>query len=412
MPKPCPLLAAALILSAAPALAQPTLPASIADLILEGTQPGGSFGTYIAAAGDADGDGYDDVLIGFPEGRLTLHRGSASGLSTTPAWTLEGSGAFPVGDVNGDGFDDVLVSDTTGHQLRLFTGSAAGHSSTAWVRDGGAAGGGDVNGDGLSDVAILNRFVIEIFHGSATGLGQTPSTSVQSGGNSILDDLALADVSGDGFADLAFTSRKCVKGCIALMGRLSVHLGSAEGVQTRVKRTIDFSDGEVLPFVTSAGDMDGDGFGDLAVTLIGDLASGCGACRDEVLLFSGSRSGIRSQYTLLFQRAGHSLEPEQVRGGGDINGDGLADLLVPEGNEFVSGALDLMIFAGSAAGVSAVPSTVIEADQQDDGFPTWPSGVGDVNGDGLADIIAGAPEFESGGVRLGRVYVFHGRPSF
>ena len=85
-----------------PALAQSTIPASSADWILDADQATGTFGTQVGPAGDVDGDGYGDVLIGdsgfdgaFADGgRISLHRGSAAGLSRVPFWTLEGSAAF------------------------------------------------------------------------------------------------------------------------------------------------------------------------------------------------------------------------------------------------------------------------------------------------------------------------------
>jgi hypothetical protein len=79
----------------------------------------------VASAGDVNGDGYSDVIVGAyqfdngetDEGRAFVYHGSASGLSTTPNWTAESNqaGAFfgasvaSAGDVNGDGFSDVIV---------------------------------------------------------------------------------------------------------------------------------------------------------------------------------------------------------------------------------------------------------------------------------------------------------------
>ncbi len=91
----------------------------------ESNQANAEFGYSVASAGDVNGDGFSDVIVGAPlfdngetdEGRAFVYHGSASGLSTTPNWTAEsnqalawfGSSVASAGDVNGDGFSDVIV---------------------------------------------------------------------------------------------------------------------------------------------------------------------------------------------------------------------------------------------------------------------------------------------------------------
>lgn len=171
-----------------------------------------SFGRAVSGAGDVNGDGYADVLVGAPkaeeiqreEGKVFLFLGSAAGLATDPAWIargnvsdgLLGNSLSPAGDVNRDGFADVIVSairstgpGTNRVRAYLFQGGRTGLQLTAdWMIEldqafampaitVGAAG--DVNGDGYTDVGVaawlhkspLNREgYLRVFPGSAAGL--------------------------------------------------------------------------------------------------------------------------------------------------------------------------------------------------------------------------------------------------
>ncbi len=150
------------------------------------------FGRVVATAGDVNGDGYSDVIVGADqydngetdEGRAFVYHGSAAGLSATPAWTAESNQAsalfgFSVataGDVNGDGFADVIVGalyfdngQTDEGRAFVYLGSAAGLAPTAaWTAESDQASAqfgwsvataGDVNGDGFADVIVgANQF--------------------------------------------------------------------------------------------------------------------------------------------------------------------------------------------------------------------------------------------------------------
>ncbi|MDM7913779.1 MAG: integrin alpha [Candidatus Eisenbacteria bacterium] len=139
----------------------------------------------MAGAGDVNGDGFSDVIVGAflygngeaGEGRAFVYHGSPAGLGLTAAWTAEsdqvgarfGSSVASAGDVNGDGFSDVIVGAylyTNGQsdegRVYAYQGSAAGLATTpAWTAESNqasakmgisVAAAGDVNGDGFSDV--------------------------------------------------------------------------------------------------------------------------------------------------------------------------------------------------------------------------------------------------------------------
>src|SRR5262249_31782614 len=158
-----------------------------ADWSAESDLAGAEFGSAGAPAGDVEGDGYADVVIGAPaltngdrnEGRAYVFSGSSTGLSATPSWTVEsdqrdaffGNAVGAAADVNGDGFGDVIVGSyvyddgqTDEGAAFVYLGSPAGPAvAPAWSADGNQVGAnfgisvaaaGDVNGDGFGDVII------------------------------------------------------------------------------------------------------------------------------------------------------------------------------------------------------------------------------------------------------------------
>jgi hypothetical protein len=152
-----------------------------------GTQEDPGFGGSVAGAGDVNGDGFADVIVGAflhdagetNEGAAFVYLGSGSGLSTTPVWTGQGNqtnasfgcSVAGAGDVNGDGYADVIVG-ARDYQSTFpkegaafaYAGGAAGVASLPmWFASGGAANAsfgwsvacaGDVNGDGLADALV------------------------------------------------------------------------------------------------------------------------------------------------------------------------------------------------------------------------------------------------------------------
>ena len=155
------------------------------------------FGYSVSTAGDVNGDGYSDILVGTSLNKVYAFYGSASGLNTSYDWmvTGDGNGAFgyslsTAGDVNGDGYSDVIIGapyyNSYAGRIYIYLGSDSGLASTpAYTKDGEVYSqlgfsvnlAGDVNGDGYSDVIAggnnydnYHGMAIVVF-GSSTGPG-------------------------------------------------------------------------------------------------------------------------------------------------------------------------------------------------------------------------------------------------
>lgn len=212
------------------------------DWMVQGNQSGTELGEFLDTVGDVNGDGYDDIIVAAPYydyvGKVWGYYGSPSGLSggalsSSPDWTItvKARSVSKAGDVNGDGYDDVIIGndDTTAF---VYQGSASGLSTTVnWSTDCGVgydnyftnvSEAGDVNDDGYDDVLVaLSTYpysqhtgpeqntkegYVYLFYGSSSGLLESPTWSMSGGEeNAYLGDwegLGAADVNDDNYADV------------------------------------------------------------------------------------------------------------------------------------------------------------------------------------------------------------------
>jgi hypothetical protein len=248
-------------------LGSATGPASTPATTLTGLDAGGLFGASVASAGDVNGDGYADLVVGASgaqssTGRAYVYLGSAAGLASTPSTSLTGpdgaNGHFGqavanAGDVNGDGYTDLIVdapdAQTATGRAYLYLGSAAGLTSTpATVLTGpdGAngqfgrslSGAGDVNGDGYADLVVGAQWIQSntgrayVYLGGMLGLASapTPSLAGPDGANGWFGAsvASAGDVNGDGYADIIVGASSAQSN----LGRAYVYLGSAAGTST------------------------------------------------------------------------------------------------------------------------------------------------------------------------------------
>lgn len=233
-----------------------------------------------ASAGDVNGDGFGDVLIGSPGGWVGIPSsayvfvGSASGLVTTPATILTTPNGGPLyghavasaGDANGDGYADVLVGAYNGifnafgfSASYLYLGSSSGVGSSSETVIGcpampanehdacgiAVAGAGDTDADGLADFVVgdaplvgstLGHGAAFVYRGSASGVVTMPPTTLSGMGMDYFGgSLTSGDYDGDGFTDVAVGAHAGG----AQVGRVYVFRGTATGIATAPSVTID-----------------------------------------------------------------------------------------------------------------------------------------------------------------------------
>ncbi len=350
------------------------------SLILSPPMPGDlvEFGSTLGSAGDVNGDGYDDVFAGSVTGAY-VYLGSAQGIGSTPSLTLTtapsslSSMIFYVsaaGDVNGDGYADLLVNvpgdSTHPGASYLYLGSSTGLSSTPSVTWTGNTEGffwsavswaGDLNGDGFGDILVsqaLSNGRIEVYLGSPRGISETPSMVLGQRDPASTFGLTLSsagDVNGDGYADIL------IGATVQSMQLVYIYLGGPTGVSASPAFTLSIVGPAYALFsmdTATAGDVNGDGYGDLIVGVVSD-----NNLQGDAFIYLGSPAFSTSAAVHLSGPPG-SLFGSSVAGLGDINGDGFADVASLASGDVSQDSLGwLSIYEGSAQGVPIVPTTTI-----------------------------------------------------
>jgi hypothetical protein len=402
-----------------------------ADVTITGEATGNSFGASVSCAGDVNGDGYADVIIGASgystfTGRAYIYFGGSS-MNNTADVTMTGETTYnyfgrsvsTAGDVNGDGYADAIVgaygySAFTGRAYIYFGGSSMNNIADATMtgeatsnRFGvSVASAGDVNGDGFADV-IVGAYGYSTFTGRAyiyfggsnmNNIADVTLTGEATGNYFGASVSTAGDVNGDGYADV-------VIGAYAYStttGRAYVYYGGPHMDTAADKTLTGEASGNWFGFsVSTAGDVNGDGYADL---LVG--ADKYTSSTGRVYLYQMSLTGADIPDEKLTGEAGFTDFGYSVSTAGDVNGDGYPDVIVGAFS-YAGGPGRAYIYFGGPK-MDSTADVTLTGETAKSHFGSSVSTAGDVNGDGYADVIVGAPEYM---FDVGRAYIYYGGAS-
>jgi len=408
----------------------------IPDVILSGTVANGNFGYSVTGAGDFNGDGYADVVVGAytsgTSGKAFLYYGGAVMNNVADLLFIgAGSGSSfgysvsSAGDMNADGYSDIIIgapaeSSSAGKTYIYFGGSSPNVIEDVTITGTGAefsgykvACVGDVNGDGYSDVIIgapnANTYVGRalIFFGGLT-VDNTPDVTLTGENSNDFFGYCVAgigDMNGDGYDDVA-VGAPSYHTLYANGGRAYVFFGGAAMNAAFDLAISGKSASESFgQNISSAGDINTDGYADL---LVGSpYNSGQSPSGGAAFVYFGGITPDDISDAILYGSLSSFQFGYSLCSAGDINGDGIKDFIVSDPFT-ASPASGRILLYKNKLNDTDIPDLKFTASGTSEEFGYSLSNAGDVNGDGYSDLLVGAPDYSS---LRGKAYLFFGGPN-
>jgi hypothetical protein len=428
------------------------------------------FGESVASAGNVDGRDGDDLLVGAPKdgsvdggGVAYLYLSTGGGVGTTYAWRGSsgkdgasfGSAVASAGDVNGDGLDDAIIGavdyktllEINGVDKEVKAGGAFVYAGVAgqglsvdpiWsyagtVQEGefaySVAGAGDVNGDGIDDIVVGARSytddedgerfegAVYVFFGHEFDVPSPEPDwfldSDQAGAWLGASVGAAGDVNDDGYDDLIVGAPKYMnpetgenEGAVLLIfGGSSPTIGwIAYGGQDGAR----FGHS-----IAGAGDVNGDGYADIVVSAPGYLRPSDDAQVGAAFAFCGNGTtyGADPCWLVYGGQPGGGFGAS-VGVAGDVNGDNYDEVIVgaptylADPDSGLEGAV--FLYFGSKPGLSTFAGWKAGGNRAKTDFGWSVGSAGDINGNGSDGVLIGAPQQFEGGTAHGAAFAFYG----